>query len=538
MTKNISESRNLKIYGVLWCLSICYALLHHFVNQTHFARFPPMFNVCMEIILNGYIGQNLSNAANHAVQTGSSFPFLQYLYSSLYFITGLDTFTILLFPIGSILIPICFLIFIRSLFEKYTTMGLLLNIYLIVYTISFKYFRASYVDTFALTAFIIMLYCFRKMQTEKFHSSYSLIVLMMLALIIGLWHTMAFISVIFIISIMLLNFAINFFYRKQLKFQSQNTLDYITIGVFSVVFLVTFRFDKLTPYTQSFFNDGFDFFTFFEPFLRKLLGKPTHSLDISAYQYTYLESFLGKVYFYSNLLISIVAAYISVVAILYFLKLLFDRKEPDSNTKMGLLFTMSAIFSQAFFSILYSKTATGLFYVPYLFPVYGIYLLDKLGKKKMASLTIILLIILSFSLSLASYLTNENETTPLTKYYDTKPSFYWFYTHKSINSSVYADFSVLYKFLASEVQCGLPTTDYIDITSDRYKYIVGDSKPDPKDNYNYVLIDYGTMSANKPINTYENRGLLVPKLASINNNQCLNKVYLDTNIGIYQYNIT
>lgn len=538
MEKYISNHRYLKLYGIIWCMSICYALLHHYVNQTHFARFPPMFNVYLELQLNNHIAQDLSSAANHAILTGSSFPFLEYLHLSLYHLTGLSPFTILIIPLGSILVPLSYLTLSKSFFKNNIKLCILISIYITFYLLSFKTFRAGYVSAFAIPIFILTLSCLKKQQDYKYKPEYSLIIILFVVFLVGLWHTMAFIVTIFIITLFFVAYLINqIITQMKLRPNSQRHLrSRLSLALLSFVLIVYFKINLLSPYIKSFFMDNnFGLTSFLYPLLRKLSGNPTHSFNIQLYQYNYVNTFWGNIYFNANLLIHIIAGVIIVISMLFLLKELFAQKSIEFDVKVAILFVITSFLSQIIFSYMYSKTATGFFYVTHVFPIVGLYLLEKLNKKKLISIFLIVLISLSFILTFSSHMSNESGTTPVTKYYDTKPSCFWFQDHKNINNSVYADFSVLYKYLAWDVSEGITSTDYKDINSGNYAYIVGDMNIDYSISKNYVLIDYATMSANRPINTYESRGLLIPALNLINSNLELNKIYVDNNIGIYQF---
>lgn len=214
MNEKLYEARNLKIFAIVWFLSISYALGHHFVNQTSFATFPSMFHAYLELYSQNFIDIASSSASVHAIKTGSNFPFLLYLELFLHHVTKLEFITITLIPLGCILIPLAYLYLDKSFYGNYSFICILCTINYVIYFVSNKSFRATYVSAFAIPVFIILCACLKKIYDKQTPYQYSFISILMLSFLVGLWHTMAFTATIYVITIVSISYIMNLLFKR------------------------------------------------------------------------------------------------------------------------------------------------------------------------------------------------------------------------------------------------------------------------------------------------------------------------------------
>jgi len=538
----MKERNSLKLIAISILSSLSYAISHHFVNQTHFSRFPVIVMDYIALKNRGYLNQPLSSAAHHAVGTGSSLPFLANLYIISQKITGIDIRLLILLPLGAIFLPVVYLALIKILFGGFKSeISIFAMIYILAYLLHEKCFRASYVSAFAFPLFIISVFSIIKILRNDNSLRYSLILFFMITGVIGFWHTAAFITVTFIFAVACIIVLANILNRKleladiEVITRGISSKILIFIATLSAPMVIYFKFSIVKNYLKEFiFNSNFDFI---DTFLRTFRGAPTLPFVYQKYQFNYKSMIWGKIYFVSHMTIHLIAIFLIIFSILLAIKKLFTNKK-ISGSLLSLLLVASGVFiSQIVFSIAYSGTATGFFYVTYIFPIIGGGLLWKIdkNKKRLILLCFALLIISAFLMAISSHVTDELGYTPDTKYEDTGSSFIWTASNMDQNKTIYADFNILYKYLYREIMNRVPSISYADIKSSNYIYIVGHKSPPDGFSKNYVAIDDATMSDHKPINTYEGRGLLIPMMDSINENVNLQKLYADGHISIYQF---
>lgn len=260
------------------------------------------------------------------------------------------------------------------------------------------------------------------------------------------------------------------------------------------------------------------------------------------YAYNYKEYFWGEVYFNSYITLLIASVLLFAIPLIY--SFLLKEEKYDSNVLTARIFCYSVILSQIIFVVLYYNTkSVDLGYVPFFFPLMGLFLYSSIKPKpstlsNIFRILIVILLIVLVTSSLIGILSlnasNDAGKASLTTYSDTQNSFEWYYDVHDQNKNTIVDFNILGKYLQREACKQDLKTRYVDLSPSHIQLLTGDGEGSIQSvDGDYVIIDYYSLRSNIPIHTTTSRSLLLfpeDQLDTIANKQ---KIYLDNKISIY-----
>ena len=535
---------------------------HHYLAGSDSQRFGNMYIAFIEMQIRGYVGteifnifslvnnmginqyidMSLSNGAQSIVRTAAFFPFLSYLNTVLLAFTSLD-------PIVLNRIPIAAFIFPPIIFALYSKFGgryaLPLYIALLIYLLQHKIFMSSYVAAYCyplLFTYILLLFIMFNSRVEEganknFYPILGIITMLALA---NYWHSVAMMAIIFTISLLLVSVMIEYvssLFNDKIFFK--NAPGFFLFAVTSLIVGIVFN-KTWDSYSINEIVGSNPIDTLYSNLVNKIAGGIAYEID---YKYNYADALAGEIYLYDHLLIHIISGVILILPLIVIFGHLARNRNyeaffTDPSLNKTIIWIFAIILAQVTFSLLYSITAFGFVYVPFLFPIigaYGLRYLDEINHsvfKKIASFLVIILIISSVILTTSTFVSRELGQNSMTMYKDMDPSLQYINQNIGNKVSIFVDFNLFGKYIIQETKLQKPSLDFIRIGSESYGEMVGDSKTDIiRDSY--FIIDFKTMSNNLPFHVYEGRSMFVPLLDRIENNEEASKIYNDRIVNIF-----
>ncbi|PAV14117.1 hypothetical protein ASJ81_15085 [Methanosarcina spelaei] len=560
------EKRSLKLWGIAFCCTVCYFVIHCVFNEVDFQRYSNIFSGFIEMYRNGYISLDYlkivplvdSNISiNHSfspriqgiMYTESYFVLFIYLFIVTQLITNISTQLLVVLPLGILFIPFIWLALIRTsvpLNDKFNNVfRFLLSLYALLFLMTTGAYGSFYVAPAAALLFLISLLCvFKYYYLQDQRAAYfSILVISQLCLALY-WHTLLMTSLFFIISLFTVS---SLLYLYSLTTKNQNQIQQynkfyklskstsITIIVISITFIHLWQSSYLYRFTAE-----ANIWDFLSKAIIKLQGGVPF---VMPYSFSYKNLFFGHIYFQCYLLIYVFATISLLVPIILNI---YYIKTGKSEIKVSFLFAISIIIAQIVHVVSYYKTqAINFIYIPSYFPLFGIHLFANTIKSKdrfyhVAKFTLafsfIMLVILSSICVFSLYNTKEGGTTSVLKYVNTKTSFNWVYNNiDHENKKVIVDFNILGKYVQREAYTSKLKINYIDLSSSHYGCFLGDSNNLRSSlSKNYFLLDHASMAKGLPVHTYYNRGLLCSYLDKVDNCSNQQKIYDDSYISVYQ----
>lgn len=556
MKKTLSNHLISKYYLIIlaeWIFVILFIFIHYMRNEIYIERYPGLFLGYIELILNGRIELNFNNIIGlfyhnefnnqlsgytlNLLNTESYFNGFTSLFLILKHLTGLDSLHLLITPLGVILIPLGYGIVLKNFIKNYN------NDNKIIFSLSFTYFLFFFIETkiygsfyIAPVTYFITLIIFLniKKYLENVHlNTRALFIILFNTLIITFyWHTANLIISVFILCIFLVSYSI---YLLNALNNNRIKLGFNINKIYSLLvcdLLITIIFSNLwqSNYLISYYNTA-NIIEYIQLLVKRFIGQIPFETN---YLWNYKDFFLGKIYFYSLILIYLFSSLLLLVAFKYCIYEYNTNKTINFKSILPIVLVLSEII----LSILYYKThSINFLYVPYYFPLFSVYIFTNQIKqyKKNNKLFIFLLVAICFFsciTALSSYYSRENGQTSYVKYNDTETCFNYFKTYSLENTTVYVDFNIVGKFITREAKISQLKFDYAHINPSIYEMSIN-KKIVPKIAQQYIIIDYYSMKNNSPIHTISNRGLLIPKLNEINNSSNKNKIFSDKWLNIF-----
>ncbi|USH00449.1 hypothetical protein K1720_03015 [Thermococcus argininiproducens] len=532
------KRRIIIISFLFYLIAIDYAVLYHYQNQTHFQRYPNSFAAAVEFYEKDYFPKeylslsslfmekpSVSNLPRSIASVGDLiyyFPALATMISILSTISGLSIRETILIPLGSFLLPLVLLVTIKNFIMKnepilYT----LLYIYFITYLMNHKAFKAAYMAAYTYILFFIFLLLVHKYILDDRSPSKILTLLILLLLSFPLWwHSMTMI-VLFLI--------IGTFIVTLLLYPIHNTPPIVikTRNLLLVSIVLTLTFSKIfstSNYLTEFIN------RFSAEYLSNLYLSRINGKTPSPVIFSYTSTTLGKIYFYSHMLLHVINVILIIISIMFAIKHIHTQRL-DSKSAFHISMVGGAIIAQAIFSSAYSLTALGLWYVPLVFPLVSISLVSSCTipkKQKQAIVSaLFILITLSTLLIVTAHESYELGALSLTRFNDINPSYEWILNYVPPNTQFYTDFNLFGKYLQWEGEYKILPLELRRFTPKNYELVINGKL---KTN---LIIDCKTMTRGLPIHSYGGRYLLKPELEVISANSNLNRVYQDGSICVF-----
>lgn len=568
MIANI-DTKLFKILAIVYCISFSYTIYHYTTNELYFYRFSNIFVGYIEMYLNNHVSFDnisiaplfnsniqadisFSNRIQGIIRTESYFLNTISLVLILHYITNLSPQLLQIFPIGIVFIPVTYLAIIKSyiLNEKNrfnTISALLLSVYILIYLGLTKIYGSFYVGPPSFLLIFLIFFSLKKYYESEHEKKSYYLILILLAIfsLTHYWHTALIIAILFVLSSFVVSISFLLLEKLNLPIDFDSSLKDIftkskAISFISIIIAITFIHLWQSEYLSIYVQDA-NLIQFITAAINKLLGQTAFPVP---YAFNYKEMYWGKIYFKSLLIIYAISALIITLSIIIHI-LQIKRK----NIKIGLplILTLSLLLAQVIHVLLYYKTnSLDFVYLPLFFSLFGIYLLinSKLDQikgsnylKKYMMISLTLLIILSFVCNISLLMTDEVGRTSATKYDNTKSSFEWTYNKINNENKVIVDFNILGKYIQREANEQKMYIDYMDLNTQTYSVLVGDSKLISKYiSQNYFVLDHLTMSEGLPVHTTQSRALLIPLLREINDCPSQNKIYDDNYISIFKFN--
>ncbi len=368
--------------------------------------------------------------------------------------------------------------------------------------------------------------------------------------LIGVWHSAAFYAIVLFgaITIVYITAVLMFvLIRRKRKDNFKHDFLNTNVALFAImaisflsILTLSVKSDLITSYvaliSERFSSEGgflAGIISFFEPIINRLLGKSDLPLAEKLFEYNYVTTTTGKVYLISHIFLHIIASFMLLVSVI----VLFIRikRDPKSKQMIWLVIGCSLILAQIIYYLLYSGTGSNLFYVSIMFPIFGVLLLNKASKKKLATVSIGSILVLSTIMTLSSISSNQFGYNVSSRYEDNIFAFQWINENFEENDSLLFDFNLHGRFLQYNMENDINISQEIGyINSQNYLYITGvEISPRRFNNRTIIILDLLTLNDRIAFDTYENRGLLVSRLDLINSNPYLALIYNDGSVGIY-----
>jgi hypothetical protein len=570
------KTTKLEIFVFLgfYAFIVLYSIYQSYIGQVEFSGFPSRFVAFINAVLNDkiqvdlnslfriqafperYIDPSVSSSLYSLMSTESYFPNMTFLYLIFCNITGLTPIRAMLFPMGAVILPIGFLVLTKVYLSGKTQSTKKLDIVVVIVAVNGilalvvrRNLTVFYVVPVSFLLLFINFICIKKIYEKDHHREFFILFCIVTLSLSLYWHTAAFFSLFFLVSIELVSYLTyrlpRFLLRKykQKIFPSGITKPIIVGFIISVIFTRLWQSQYLAVFLRVL--NPLDLVI---KLILRILGRSPFSIP---YLYDYTSTFWGKV-FHISLLLSYVVSGLMLVFTIAKYKSLPEANETERNeiqrqNASHITFAFSIILAEIIQIFAYYHTESiNLFYV-FFYPLFSaqLYFGEK-GKsyrngesvEKAIIISTFILIVLNSICVFSLQFSNELGRTPITKFEDTEQSFQWLYSNME-NEVVIADFNIMHKYLQREAELYELKTDYMLLTPEIYGIAVGDIKEIP--DYlagNYFVVDRATMLHNLPIDIRGSRGfLLVQLLDLIEENNSLIKIYEDDYVSIYSFDM-
>jgi len=542
---NLTRKNILMVLIILWCLIFILSIFLISTKRFFLTRYEQVFIA--------YISSKIFN--NEEIlfaEYGSFFPLITGFYMLITNFSNMDVVTIIQIPFGLILFPIAIYLFVTEIFSDLTRESLFGIMYLFIYYFYSKFFQIGYVAAFGIPVVLHFTVCIMKILKQTNFKKYIFLAALEIVYLIGIWHSAAFYAIVLFGSLTIVYLiAVSIYsYRKwKTKSESEHFFLKPNIALFSIILIaligllaVNSKSDLLGRYLDSiserFFGEG-GFFagiaSIFIPIINRLLGKSDLPLADERFEYNYVSTVAGKFYFIAHIIIHILSTFILLICLILLLRKI--KENSNNNMIIWIVLGCSLFLAQIIYYILYSGTGSNLFYIAIMFPILGVFLIKKLGYRKIASASMITIFSLGTIMSCSSIVTNQFGYNIASTYEDNLYGFSWLNNHSDIQTSIYFDFNLYGRYLQYNIENNISINweiKYID--SVNYLYITG--VEEPPSNYNnkiLIVIDLLTLENRLAFDTYEKRGLLISELDLINNNPHLAMIYNDRLVAIYSF---
>ena len=548
----LTLDRFIKIWISLLYISSIILIFYYTESKVFTQRYEGLFLGFIQMYLSNRISLNfltfipliqtagspsdLSLFAQNIISTESHFPNVISMFIILVYTTFIPINILMSLPLGIFWIPIAFVALSKKISEATSKYNLTLNcmflIYISIYLMSSRFYGSLYDAPFAVMLFLCALICIIGFYESNKKGEYVFLFIIILISESQYWHTMLMNITIYIFSIFIIRSILALVVKDngETFFYKPKSLLIITI-VISLAFMHLWDSSYFSEFIYQ--NSLIDFIP---NAIIKFFGGNPFPLP---YSWSYKETFFGKIYFFSLLLIYILSTLILFISLFYCMKYSASNKIKKLN---GLIYSLSLIPYQILFAALYSESNSLAFpMVPILFPLFGISILTS-NEQKFKNISLItlykcimgLMIILSIICVLIMPITSAWGTDSIAKYEDTENNFNWTYEHIDKSNPIVLDFNLIGKYVEREASISKPALLYYFLTPSLYGFLVGDTKNNSLNRTNfYAIIDYSTMQSGLPTHSYIERSMLRPEWDKIN--LCKNqiKVYQDNHISIF-----
>ncbi|HUT82284.1 MAG TPA: hypothetical protein VMZ29_13865 [Candidatus Bathyarchaeia archaeon] len=548
---NVFFKRTFEKKNIILLLIIAWSLL--FVISIFFITTKRFFITRYEQVFVSFITSKLFNSDSTIFSVyGSFFPLITGFFMFVINFTNLDVLTLIQIPFGLILFPISIYLFVKEIFSDFSKESILGVFYLFFYYFYTKFFQVGYVAAFGIPIVLHFTVCLLKILKQENSKKYIVLALIEIVYLVGLWHSAAFYAIVLFGSLTIIYLILVSIYSYK-KWKSKSNSDHfflkpkVALFSFSAIAIVGFfvinsKSDLLGGYLGDFTSrftgeGGFigGILSLFTPIINRLFGKSDLPLANEMYEYNYVSTLAGKFYFIAHIAILLISTFILLICLV----ILIRKIKKDSNNIMiiWLVFVFSLFLAQIIYYFLYSGTGSNLFYIAIMFPIFGVFLLKKLGYKKFATISMITIFSLGTVMSFSSISTNQFGYNIGSSYEDNFYGFNWLNNHSDPDTTIYFDFNLHGRYLQYNIENNVSinwTLEYIDSTN--YLYITGNETPPSNfDSRDLVVIDLLTLENRIAFDTYEKRGLLISELELINQNPNLAMIYNDRLIAIYSF---
>lgn len=555
----IMKQRTLCLISLISLFSVAsYVTVHFILDEVNFQRYDNIFVAFIELYLNSHVSLDyfrFTPLFDPLLQMDPSLPyrvsgiaitesyFINFvsLFIMIHYITGIAPQLLVVIPIGVLFVPIIYLNFIRGLlpsndYNKKIT--LLLLIYLIIYLAITKYYGSFYVAPPAIALVLILMSCTYGFIQNKHRGPYYLIFCVSLLSLTHYWHSalllyMCFLCTLFAIA----NFVFIFqkFWPQFLIFDFHGLSAIKSLIVISCILTLTFIHLWQSTYIVNYTSESSIADFLYKSFI-KFTGEDPFLIP---YSYSYKESFMGEIHFYSIMSIYFICCLILFICFFISIKSSLNHKRLELN--FAQISAISIVLAQILNIAIYYKSSSINFpYVPLFFPIFGVYLFstikDNMKNKRLEAFIYVLvsiLIIFSIIANISFYLTNEAGITSLTKYRDAEPSLEWVYENSNNSKFIVVDFNILGKYLQWEAKKPKLILNYIDLGPYEYSVLASDIPETPPHlKENYAILDEATMLGGLPIHVTKSRALIKPELKQIHFSSNTNRLYCDGHLSV------
>lgn len=565
----MADKRRLKFLTILWLLCVSYAFFHHHGDQTHIQRFPSMFAAFVQMWSMGYIDSSviesipLLTPIADPIPSGTSdtiriltimnakYPFLFLLHAIVVVLTGIAPHTLITLPIGVFIMPAIILAIGRTYLPDYYPW---LVAYLLIYLLNVAVFQIAYVSAFAISLLFLVILCL-KLAFDGVHPKRQFgLVLASLLTVVNYWHTAALLTILLIICVTACLSLIGRFDRERVPTMTSNALK---VAVICVVFVATFiriwdltyvalALVKMPIFLQELI---YDFAGLFDE-----VGYPSAggvggigegsgsggSEPVDEYAFDYRDNSIGNLYFYTHLGIHAVAGLLVLLPVAYYA---VRRRLPNSHHRvLAFSFATGVGFAQAIFSVLYARSAFGLWLVPLVFIIFGAYAITTLDNplgerihKRIIPVTFSVLIVFAVVLTGVAFSTNELGRSSVTVHEDVDEPTYWLVDYMDGDTNVIMDFNIYSKFVYYEATVRKPEAQLQHLNVGSYAVLVGDAPVTDEYAGEYVVVDRQTLADGRPIHIYKGRGQLEPRPRQIENAKTTDKIRADGRTSIHKF---
>jgi len=534
------------------------ALLKFYINQTYLIRYEQYHVVALDLMfLKPIIDDTYLQLA---INYGNLYPLYNGLAYILHNIIGLNSYQILLFPFSYILLPISIFLFVKEFFKEINYKTLFGASFIFIYYLNSMTLQIGSKASLAMPlVFFFSLLLIKILKKEKV-KKYSILAFLVLFFLIGTWHTASQISTIFLGSLCTIYLITSLIFRNLKKrekiqfsytFYPKISIIGIAIALIAAVILFFTKKDLIIHYINSlqdtFFSNG-NFFnniiSFFDPIIRRLTGRGNPTA-IEDYSYNYSETIWGKIALYSHVFIGLIGIFSLLIGLILFIIKTKRSKMFNSNYFFIIIISFTIVLCAVLNYIAYSGTGVGTFYIMIVFPIIGFFISKKINLRKVTSISLIVLSLLSFTRSSTSMFTNNFNQGPITLYEDNIYAFNWFYENIPNGSNVILDFNFYPRLLHHKVINNINISYNLHhLSSTSNQFLIGETDRNIMGNWievfntthTYFLLDYKTISSGYPIHTRESRSLIKCNLTLINKNENLYFIYLDSFVSVYKIN--